>query len=112
MTTSAKCTVAKRNQPFRTQLYDYDVLEGENAIFEVKVEDPSYEVEWFLGKDKIYPAGRFHLIAIGSKRRLLIENVKLEDGESGKVGVKCQGKFSRAKLVVEKKPVAKGCVMM
>jgi membrane carboxypeptidase/penicillin-binding protein PbpC len=90
---------------------DSKAVEGEMARFDVKMKgEPSPDVVWYHGKDKIVDGGKFKVIKSekDQKYSLIIEDLTTDDAGLYKcVALNEAGKtMEQANLVVKEKPIA------
>lgn len=87
---------------FLTDLEDQKVKEGSKiAEFSCEFCKPNAKVKWFKNKLEIFAGHKYHFENEGNVYKLLINNIKLEDG--GKYTLECNDIKNGAWLYVEGK---------
>ncbi|KAI1899478.1 hypothetical protein AGOR_G00062210 [Albula goreensis] len=80
-------------------LRDKTALEKHRVIMECTVSNPRCSIRWYHGSDVILPSERFEICSEGCNRKLVIQQVSLED--EGTYSVQVGEHMSSAKLMVE-----------
>ncbi|KAJ8403432.1 hypothetical protein AAFF_G00352040 [Aldrovandia affinis] len=80
-------------------LRDKTALEKHRVIMECSVSNPRCSIRWYRGNDVILPSERFEICSEGCNRKLVIQQVSLED--EGTYSVQVGEHMSSAKLMVE-----------
>ncbi|KAG7466821.1 hypothetical protein MATL_G00146350 [Megalops atlanticus] len=80
-------------------LRDKTALEKHRVIMECTVSNPRCSIRWYKGSDVILPSDRFEICSEGCNRKLVIQQVALED--EGTYSVQVGEHTSSARLMVE-----------
>ncbi|XP_071750036.1 twitchin isoform X1 [Lepeophtheirus salmonis] len=82
--TSCKLIVEEYPHKFTSKLKSSNVVEGEDATFEIDVEADDADVSWFHNGKKIFPDDkRFSIVTDGKKRKLVLRNAGI--GDAGEI---------------------------
>ena len=85
---------------FTSELLGQDVVENDNCEFEIDVEAEDADVAWYQNGEPIdLNSGRFEIIKIGKKRKLVLKCAALAD--SGNITVKTNMEQSSCQLNVQ-----------
>jgi hypothetical protein len=75
-------------------------MEGtKESTFMAEFCKPNAKIKWFKNKLEIFNGHKFHFLNEGNTYKLLVNNVKLEDG--GKYTLECNGVKTSAWLYVQ-----------
>uniref|UniRef100_K1R5L7 Titin n=1 Tax=Magallana gigas TaxID=29159 RepID=K1R5L7_MAGGI len=94
----------KKEEPdkFLQDLQDMKIKEGtKEAVFSCEFVKPNAKLKWFKNKLEIFNGHKYHFKNEGNIYKLILHNVKLEDG--GKYTLECNGVKTSAWLYVEAK---------
>ncbi|KAG5834021.1 hypothetical protein ANANG_G00282200 [Anguilla anguilla] len=80
-------------------LRDKTALEGHRVVLECAVSNPRCSIRWYQGSKVILPSERFEICSEGCHRKLLIQQVALED--EGTYSVQAGEHTTSARLTVE-----------
>ncbi|XP_035248902.1 obscurin-like protein 1 isoform X10 [Anguilla anguilla] len=80
-------------------LRDKTALEGHRVVLECAVSNPRCSIRWYQGSKVILPSERFEICSEGCHRKLLIQQVELED--EGTYSVQAGEHTTSARLTVE-----------
>ncbi|KAJ8349563.1 hypothetical protein SKAU_G00246930 [Synaphobranchus kaupii] len=80
-------------------LRDKTALEGHRVIMECAVSNPRCSIRWYQGSNVILPSERFEICSEGCHRKLIIQQVALQD--EGTYSVQAGEHTSSARLMVE-----------
>ena len=72
----------ERRVPFKLEIQDQWMDTGSRAFFVAEVKEMETEVDWYLGnwkETKVEPDNKFHIVSVGTKRVLIIDNVTQAD---------------------------------
>lgn len=72
----------ERRVPFKLEIQDQWMDTGSRAFFVAEVKEMETEVDWYLGnwkETKVEPDTKFHIVSVGTKRVLIIDNVTQAD---------------------------------
>lgn len=80
-------------------LQDKMALEYTRVLLDCTVSNPRCSIRWYKGRNVILPSGRFEICSEGCYRRLVIQEVTLDD--AGMYSVQVGENTSSARLTVE-----------
>ncbi|XP_053483415.1 obscurin isoform X4 [Ictalurus furcatus] len=84
-------------------LQDKMALEYTRVLLDCTVSNPRCSIRWYKGRNVILPSGRFEICSEGCYRRLVIQEVTLDD--AGMYSVQVGENTSSARLTVEAQPI-------
>ncbi|XP_026768347.3 obscurin-like protein 1 isoform X8 [Pangasianodon hypophthalmus] len=84
-------------------LQDKTALENTRVLLDCTVSNPRCSIRWYKGRNVILPSERFEICSEGCYRKLVIQEVTLED--AGMYSVQVGENTSSARLTVEAQPI-------
>ncbi|MCJ8732805.1 hypothetical protein PDJAM_G00215510 [Pangasius djambal] len=84
-------------------LQDKTALENTRVLLDCTVSNPRCSIRWYKGRNVILPSERFEICSEGCYRKLVIQEVTLED--TGIYSVQVGENTSSARLTVEAQPI-------
>ncbi|XP_060732887.1 obscurin-like protein 1 isoform X6 [Tachysurus vachellii] len=84
-------------------LQDKTALENTRVLLDCTVSNPRCSIRWYQGRNVILPSERFEICSEGCYRKLVIQEVALED--AGMYSVQVGENTSSARLTVEAQPI-------
>eukprot|EP00096_Caligus_rogercresseyi_P014915 TRINITY_DN737_c0_g1_i1.p2 TRINITY_DN737_c0_g1~~TRINITY_DN737_c0_g1_i1.p2 ORF type:complete len:893 (-),score=284.60 TRINITY_DN737_c0_g1_i1:6951-9629(-) len=98
--TSCEVSVGEFPHKFTSELKGKNVIEDDQAVFQIDVENDDAEVTWLKDGVPIVPDGkRIQIVKEGKKRKLIINKCKMED--AGNITVQTNADSSSADLGVK-----------
>lgn len=85
-------------------LEDKTALENTRVLLDCTVSNPRCSIRWYKGRNVILPSERFEICSEGCYRKLVIQEVALED--AGMYSVQVGENTSSARLTVEGEKVS------